>query len=714
MSTTTMRVTIAEPDSATATVATRTRELLKAWADSLNIPVPEPLELPKEDRLSLKTEGREKFTEAFHTAIERGAPALAALCQAFLRASNVARSWCDEDEAPDNNYVRLSYFFEGMLNAASKLRHEHGLVLSDMSPTHPGTHRVLAHYPSQTTVMQDQGIEALLDAGGQRRTGAYGFWGAMVVHDAVMTAQANGFRGADEALPLARIGNTLAIPYIEGGEAWVAGFLSPRDTNTWRFTRRRMAAWLADSGMYSETAARDIVEKIKTVNADAEFVMHPNDIPFGKLYALSDDNSGSCMSGPSSRWDGLWDDRHPTDAYSSSFFGCGDNQLVLMTSMHGGEVTGRAVCRITANGIRAVRWYGNHSHRRAAERFGLVIRDGALEYSWLALVENPDGISFLHPYVDGEFGYGQIDHDNGRVLLEEYDEDESGDQVCLHETEGHSVLPGVDAVFCSDVGRLLHRHQAVYQPISRSHRSKNEPGENGSDDWRCGVTGEHVVEWRRAWMYVNSEHTHVCDVVQNEPARLGKLVRAPEPRRRELRKRFSAYSFWETQTYFDEHPVCEPENQAQQESTSPRPSLARAAAPRQTVVSTPRSGLAYNPFPFRHFPVSSTMAELWQAQSLDLSTGTSQASSDSCSDSADPMAVLVSDLQPMPSSPASEAPGMNQLLTGTVTGRSSFEGLSQRTLTPPPVPSQPTSTPCTEQTAPSLWLSPEIPTASSF
>lgn len=280
----------------------------------------------------------------------------------------------------------------------------------------------------------------------------------------------------------------LVLCYTDTDGPWVAGFLTVADLSRARFSRVRLGTWLATLGV-PDDKVKSVVEKAKASSAGAQFELHPNDIPFGDLYVRGRDNVSSCMAAPADEYE-TWDDIHPTDVYSSSYYGSGDNGLCLVTQVLVDEIIGRGI--LSAKTGHVVRWYGNVEGRRALERVGIRINGYALKGSWLSLHDM--GRKFIAPYVDGDVEYGRVSHSDGRVYL-------GNDGVYLSETSG---VVGQDEVYCEDDGEYHDRDECEYQSENNNYVSPN------CDDWRCTLLCEWDSEDNRESIYLDGEKVEVC------------------------------------------------------------------------------------------------------------------------------------------------------------------------------------------------------------
>lgn len=235
--------------------------------------------------------------------------------------------------------------------------------------------------------------------------------------------------------------------YVQGGETFVGGFFTEQDKRRFRYTSKRLGSYLASLG-WDDLSVREFVEHDRVSRAAAKFTIYPNDITWGDLYVGGVD---SCMSRQACSYDSSKFDVHPVDVYASSYFGSGDNKLALFTTQDAdGKLIGRGIVSCATQ--QCVRWYGDYNGERALKNAGIRINEDALADSWLALIG--DNESFVHPYVDGCFYYGQINKNSGRIYLDDSDG---------HDLEDTSGLQyNCETVYCAVTDRSVPMHQATY------------------------------------------------------------------------------------------------------------------------------------------------------------------------------------------------------------------------------------------------------------
>lgn len=261
------------------------------------------------------------------------------------------------------------------------------------------------------------------------------------------------------------------LRYVQGGETFVGGFFTEQDKRRFRYTSKRLGAYLASLG-WDDLRVRTFVEHDRVSRAAAKFTIYPNDITWGDLYVGGVD---SCMSKRSSSYDSSVFDVHPVDVYASSYFGSGDNKLALFTTHDAaGRLIGRGIVSCATK--QCVRWYGDFNGERALKNAGIHINEDALADSWLALVG--DDQSFVHPYVDGCYYYGQVSRNTGRIYLS------CDDGHDLEDTNG--LRHDCDTVYCAATDRSVPEYHATYfqwQDIWVHNDMVSDYGE-------CRVTGE--------------------------------------------------------------------------------------------------------------------------------------------------------------------------------------------------------------------------------
>lgn len=302
-------------------------------------------------------------------------------------------------------------------------------------------------------------------------------------------AQMEERRRRDWVYSMTSLYPVLHFNYMDADGPWIAGFLTAEDACRMKFSRVRLGAYLASEGL-DDATVRDKVERAKQAVAQAEFHAVPNDCLWADVYT---GGVNSCMSGDADEYH-TWDGIHPVDTYASSYYGAGDNSLVLIYTKDGSEVTGRGILNLQSGKI--VRWYGDPVAERALKRSGVSINNReALAGTWLALIEQDK--RFIHPYTDGDLAYGEIKDD--RVYI-------TGDSShpCLQYTSGSSYRGKV--YYCEDLDQDMGEDECEYQPLHNTYVSND-----CDDDWRCPASGEYVHPNNRTWMELYGERVQVSD-----------------------------------------------------------------------------------------------------------------------------------------------------------------------------------------------------------
>lgn len=285
----------------------------------------------------------------------------------------------------------------------------------------------------------------------------------------------------------------LHFNYMDVDGPWIAGFLTAEDACRMKFSRVRLGAYLASEGL-DDATVRAKVECAKQAVAQAEFHAVPNDCLWADVYT---GGVSSCMSDEADEYR-IWDSIHPVDTYASSYYGAGDNSLVLIYTKEGHEVTGRGILNLQSGKI--VRWYGNPVAERALKRSGVSTgyRE-ALSGTWLALIEQDK--RFIHPYTDGALAYGEIKDD--RVYI-------TGDSSnpCLQDTSGSSYRG--DVHYCEDLDQDMGEDECEYQPLHNTYISND-----CQDYWRCPASGEYVHPGNRTYMELYGVSVEVSDYLDH-------------------------------------------------------------------------------------------------------------------------------------------------------------------------------------------------------
>ncbi|BEQ12866.1 hypothetical protein Ep4_007 [Pseudomonas phage Ep4] len=406
-------------------------------------------------------------------------------------------------DVPEGDCRSESYVLEGMANAFSKAKFSSGL---EFTAEHQQISIIAPMAAGYTLFDADK---QLVERIGVRVGGTYERLHTVgsteeLLHSTVFSGKATrvAARTAFGKRCLLPGAAALVLPYMDVDGMWVAGFLSAADTSNLRFSRKRLGAWLAEAGIYSDEEVRQYVEQGKTAGAGGvAFEFFPNDRDWADLYVGMAEEVDSCMSYQAAHWElgpnPHGDDAHPVSAYSSAYWGSGDNELALLVSRDAaGNANGRGI--VHTGRMRVVRWYGDYAAFRAIERLGIETDDEVLGDAWLAYI--PLGGRFLHPYVDGCCGYGMVDEEARRVYLTSgWDEDIAELQV----TDGASRRPGW--VYCQDNEEYAPKDDAVWQPGHGNYRSRDPVV------WLCPVLHEYVPEYARRSILLDGEVTVVSD-----------------------------------------------------------------------------------------------------------------------------------------------------------------------------------------------------------
>lgn len=287
----------------------------------------------------------------------------------------------------------------------------------------------------------------------------------------------------------------LGMVYTAEDSAWFAGFLNEDDCVNLRFRRMRIGAAVKElTG--SDEQARTASEKQRSVNS-FNFVLHPNDVPWGAEYIrMQEEGQGllSCMSQPEYDYN-CPHDVHPCDTYSSAHFGSGDNGLVLVEAQTNGVPVGRGILNVHTKQI--VRWYGKYNARvQLSNKYGIQTDADALSKSWLALIDNDD--RFAGPYIDGSYDCGDMCTSEGRVYL-----GTSGHT--LSETDGY-YYDGDRQQCCID-GEYYHEDAMQYQEYNNTWYHPDNIGDYGAK--YCPVTGEYFHDDTGYWLTIDGEEVRV-------------------------------------------------------------------------------------------------------------------------------------------------------------------------------------------------------------
>lgn len=405
------------------------------------------------------------------------------------------------DDACEGGDHEKSYWLEGAVQSLRKHLHAHGR-LHEMSDDIAGVGMLLLAMvaPSWTSGRQDMEVRE-----------RFGSCDTLLGHDGFEAVEVRGLTSmgtVSSRYAARKLFERAGVPhqdtaaagvfiayFDDAGEPFVAGLLTPHDVLTLRFRRVRLGSYLAELGKEDEWV-RNIVNRVKAEQATAQFVVYPNDYLWGRVYADGRACVESCMSYEPGHWDDMeyFPTQHPIDAYSSAYWGSGDNGLALVVQVDAeGDMLGRGILNTQSGNI--VRWYGAVSGGRALSRLaGIDVEDDrALRGSWLALLpdegtEVPTDMAgrFVHPYVDGVSSQGTVDHDTRRVMLLN-----DGAQD-LQDTCGWSYT-GEESVYCSYNGRTYRAGAVTRQPITR-YWVRTASLEAAHAEWACPITGEWVPE----------------------------------------------------------------------------------------------------------------------------------------------------------------------------------------------------------------------------
>ena len=508
-------LTVQDPDESAVEQATETRRLLQIWADK-HLPAVE-----QEEILPVSTERAQELRKRGAEGLTRAEQHLSGLGELYKPQSEFGELLAKYISAVrevnnlfprDDNPREFSYALEGCVKEFQKRFFQKGMGWN----THAEWLAVASsQYPASTTGYQDRvmckalGMYEVYGRASQQymmqglynvQAGAYS-----PLQGKLLASTLERFRGIVDWLSVqgeARVSGRdaeywvenlcsfsypgLIVHYMEADGPWVAGYLTLDDACRLRFRRVRLGAYLAEQGE-SDATVRSYVEKAKQKVAGAEFTAYPNDTEWEHAYTRG---PGSCMADSASEYS-TWDDIHPVSTYCSSLHGCGDNSLVLITSTEGGSITGRGILNLQSGSI--VRWYGDNQAERVLKRSGVNTDDReALEGSWLAHLSK--GERFIHPYVDGDLGYGEIE--DGRVYIR-------NDGICIQETSGSSYSG--TAYYCEDTEREMGEDECTYQEVTDTYISDN------CDDWRCPLINEWVSRYNRTEIMLHGVYTEVSE-----------------------------------------------------------------------------------------------------------------------------------------------------------------------------------------------------------
>lgn len=508
-----IQLKIAEPQAGASEVATKTRESLQQWIlsvqDKCDADLLQPMS-PDQIQLCVQA-GKDAYSFCAERATKAQTPAGNAMA-AFVRALNTLGGWIEGD-ARD-----ASHRLEGVMRAFARHVFENQIEFNAldhrtyMDLMAGGTHMGGVPY-AHAIVYAGSGdlyIQPFLNSVGNTRLAwALGFQAQRVAQRATGDLQAAHrfeYHSSPHSLGPANGYYIVPLGYMDTDGPWVAGFLTPDDTARFRFTRKRLGAWLKDSGVYNDESIRITVEAAKAEQAGGVFTIYPNDVLFGDIYHEGRVNVSSCMAASADEYS-TWDGIHPCDTYSTAYHGVGDNGLALFTAENqDGALIGRGIWNRGTKKI--VRWYGDEKKYRALRRLGMERDAEALEGAFIAYINN--GSRFIAPYVDGDIECGKVAADEGRVYIQN-----SG--VNLSETSG---VVGVDTVWCVDWQEYYDRDECTYQS------EHNNWVYGGHDDWVCAVTNEWVDDHQRDTIHLDGELVEVSDRVI---ARSNQYLREIEP-----------------------------------------------------------------------------------------------------------------------------------------------------------------------------------------
>jgi hypothetical protein len=515
-----IQLKIAEPQHGASEVATATRESLQQWIESVQDKCGDRLAQVLDSAEAAKHVqcGRGWFEDALVDTYNGTRPPAYRMILAFMRALSRTGSRMEGDARV------ASYRVEGVMRAFAKAVFDNKLSFSPMERrvymdlTSGGADMSGIAYANTVnyTGGGDIYLQPFLESLGRAKGAIDGFVEQRKAQLRISNEVSGTpfvYYGSGYILDEARGRMIIPVGYMDVDGPWVAGFLTPDDTARLRFTRKRLGAWLKDSGLYNDEEIRATVEQAKTQQTGGVFTIYPNDVLFGEIYYAGvnagGNTVGSCMASPPDDYC-TWDGIHPCDVYSTAYYGVGDNGLALFTAENEvGDMVGRGIWNRSTKKI--VRWYGDATKFRALSRIGMERDTEALEGAWLAHIAN--GSKFIAPYVDGDIGCGKVAADEGRVYLR------SDGSISLSETSG---VVGVETVYCEDDGEYHDREECTYQ----SEHNNYIWNDTLLDEWMCCVTGEWVEESYRRYVYISGEESEVSVRVIN---RLSQYLREVEP-----------------------------------------------------------------------------------------------------------------------------------------------------------------------------------------
>ena len=417
--------------------------------------------------------------------------------------------------------IQLSYALEGAVNAMRKHLHSAGQG-NALSGDPKGVQMLLMAVAAPRHTSREQDIEV------RERFGAlqHLLYAKEFENVHVRACSVYHRRSADLFEPLAGLccENLLAGIVVdhfdEFGEPFVAGMLTPHDVMTLRFRRVRLGAYLTEMGL-DDADVRRVVNNVKAERAQCYLRMYPNDVLWGEVYAGGVE---SCMAHKAGHWDDMEElpTQHPVDAYSSAYWGSGDNSLALVVAVdEQGEMLGRGILSVVTG--KVVRWYGAVQGDRTLQRAGVSCDEGALEGSWLSFLSASETTSgedeepgrFVHPYVDGLFSEGRVQ--GNWVLLV------AGGGQNLQDTAGWSWI-GEDSGWCS-YNERNYRASAITRQRITGYNVRTASLERARAEWACPITGEWVPADTRERVRLDGEEVLAVDAyyISNAIA-LGKLT----------------------------------------------------------------------------------------------------------------------------------------------------------------------------------------------
>lgn len=286
-------------------------------------------------------------------------------------------------------------------------------------------------------------------------------------------------------------GGFLGVVYTLEGTVWFAGFLNNEDFLKLNFRRMRLGAAVKELTNDSEVA-RKAVDAART--SEFDFVLYPNDVPFGEVYYSMRNTVHSCMSGSVDNYRAPFD-VHPCDVYSTAHYGQGDNGLVLVQASKDGKPVGRGILNVQTRTI--VRWYGEHDARTLlANTFSIEQDSDALDGVRLALIQ--DGCRIAAPYLDGN--EESVGLDDGYLVVGIRD-------VRCDDTTGYRYLGSTQE--CCISGDTYLEEDMYYQDASETWYHPD----NTDGAVECAVTGEYFARYDTSPHTIDGEDVHVWDGV---------------------------------------------------------------------------------------------------------------------------------------------------------------------------------------------------------